>query len=593
MKRHHKPLSTKSRRIVASLRRRDDPDINVLKEVLMERDKQVKKLEQEIDKLKTQHEDMKAEAEALRQVSEATGSAFQLEDMLRAAADIALQITDTESCQIYLYDSTQQELALRSTDSASTHLIGSIRLKLGEGISGWVARERKPVQIAHRSWEDHRFKFFSALQEDKYESLLSVPLLSRGEIVGVINVRTKLPRDYTRKQVRMLSGIANQLAGAIQRNHRYKALERQAVQLRTLSEVSEAITSNMYLEELLHLFVTMTAETMGYKICTVMLLSRETNELIIKATQTENDEYRQKPNLKIGESIAGRATSEKRVITVPDVQMADEYLFPDIAQKAGIRSMASVPLMMKGEVLGVLNCYTEVIHEFTEAELVILQTLAAQAALAIEHSKLMVKSAVIQEMHHRISNNLQQIVSLVRLEMRYGKYKDVEAALNDTLNRILAISSVHELLTRGDLDEVSVKKLAENILTATQQSVIPPDKSIRTSITGDDFTLPPDQATSIALTLNELIQNAVEHGFQTLNDGRIHIQLEQNDEGYRIAVLNDGEQLPPDFKPEQRNSLGLSIVKTLVRNNLKGTFSLENAVYDPGIIAIVRFPIRG
>lgn len=580
----------RTRRLVHALRRTDDPDVALLHEELDNRDRLLRDAGMREESLRAELEEKRGEADALRRVGEATGSAFDHEEMLKVTADIAVQITGTDSCQVYLFDTTKGELVLRAADESFANMVGKIRLKLGEGITGWVARERKPVSVANKAYLDHRFKDFPGMDELEYESMLSVPLVTRGEILGVINVRTRRPHDYSKGQVRLLSGIANQVAGAIERSRRYRQLERHAVQLHTLSEVSQAITSNMYLEELLQLFVTMTARTMNYKICTVMLVDHDKGELVIKATQADSKEYTRKPNLKIGESVSGRAVSERRVITVADVQKAPEYIFPDIAQKAGVRSIASIPLMIKGEVSGVLNCYTEKVHIFSMEELVILQALGTQAALAIEHAKLLVKSAVIQEMHHRIKNNLQQIVSLVRLEMRYSKYTTVEDALNDTLSRILAISTVHELLTRDDLDSVSIKKVAESILNATQQSVVPPGKTIRTTISGDDFVLPLAKATSMALVLNELVQNAVEHGFRTLNDGRIQIQLSDTGTEYRIAIINDGEPLPAGFNYNTGNSLGLSIVETLVRGDLQGAFSLENAVYDIGIIAIVVFP---
>src|SRR5258708_16815742 len=113
-------------------------------------------------------------------------------------------------------------------------------------------------------------------------------------------------------------------------------------------------------------------------------------------------------------------------------------MFPEIAEKAGICSLASVPLMFHGEAIGVLNCYTEKVHNFNKEELAILQALGTQAAFAVEHAKLMVKSAVIQEMHHRVKNNLQQIASLVRLQSHFSKYTTPEQALNETLNPTLA-----------------------------------------------------------------------------------------------------------------------------------------------------------
>ena len=579
----------RTRRLLNSLRRSDDPDVSLLQQELDAREKQLREAHTLLQQLQSELEEKRGEADALRQIGEATGSAFDQEAMLKVTAEIASRITGTDSCQIYLFDSAKEELTLRAADDSFSGMTGKIRLKLGEGITGWVAKERKPVAVARNAYQDHRFKFFPEMNEGEYESMLSVPLVTRGDILGVINVRTRRPHEYTKNQVQLLSGIANQVAGVIERSRRYRQLERQASQLTTLSEVSQAITSNMYLDELLHLFVTMTAKTMGYKICTVMLIDQEKGELVIKATQSDNKEYKKKPNLKIGESVSGRAAAERQIITIADVQKTSDYRFPDIAQKAGVRSIASIPLMIKGEILGVLNCYTEKIHHFNQEELVVLQALGTQAALAIDHAKLMVRSAVIQEMHHRVKNNLQQIVSLIRLEMRYSRFTTVEDALNDTLNRILAISSVHELLTRDDLDTVSAKKLAESILTATQQSVVPPGKTIRCSVEGDDFVLPLAKATSMALVLNELVQNAVEHGFKTLNDGRVIVQLTATKTEFRVAVLNDGEPLPEGFNIRDSDSLGLSIVETLVRGDLGGAFTLENAKFDHGIIAIVQF----
>lgn len=94
----------------------------------------------------------------------------------------------------------------------------------------------------------------------------------------------------------------------------------------------------------------------------------------------------------------------------------------------------------------------------------------------------------------------------------------------------------------------------------------------------------------MALTLNELIQNAVEHGFKTLNEGRIVVRLSVEETEYRIVVLNDGEPLPEGFNVRSSDSLGLSIVGTLVSGDMQGTFTLENAKYDPGIVAVVTVP---
>jgi two-component sensor histidine kinase len=326
---------------------------------------------------------------------------------------------------------------------------------------------------------------------------------------------------------------------------------------------------------------------MNYKVCSVMLVDPDTNELVIKAVQSEHTEYANKPNLKVGESIAGRAAAEGRVLTVLDVKKNKDYRFPDVAQRAGLCSLVSVPLQTRGQVIGVLNCYTDRQHQFGAEEIAILQALGAQAALAIEAAKLMVKSAVIQELHHRVKNNLQQIASLVRLQSHFSKYTTVEAAMNDTLNRILAIAAVHELLSRDDLDTVSMNRVIEQILHGIRQSVLPPSKHVAMSVEGADIRLSLSQATTLALVANELVQNAVEHGFSDVDEGRICVRLSLQDDVVEMDVANNGKPLPPDFDPAQSASLGLRIVNDLVRGGLGGSFTMR---HDGGITATVRFP---
>jgi signal transduction protein with GAF and PtsI domain len=170
-----------------------------------------------------------------------------------------------------------------------------------------------------------------------------------------------------------------------------------AEKIETLFQVSEAIVSNRYIEEILNLIVTMTAEMMKSKICSIMLLDEEKGELEIKATQSLSEEYRSKPNLKVGQSISGLAVKEKRPITVLDVTREPLYKYPELAQKEGLCSMLSVPMMVKNRVIGVINSYTDKPHQFTEEEIKILQAVANQAAVAIENTKLLNRTIAMEE----------------------------------------------------------------------------------------------------------------------------------------------------------------------------------------------------
>ena len=168
-------------------------------------------------------------------------------------------------------------------------------------------------------------------------------------------------------------------------------------QIKALSKISKAIVSDLYLEDILKLVVTVTAEVMGSNTCSLMLIDEKTQKLVVRATQSISEAYLAKPALKIGEGISGRVALENKPIAVKDVTKENEYRNKDIAKKEGLRSLLCVPLAVKGKVIGVLNCYTSKLHEFTSTEIDVLTSVANQAAVAIENTELMVKTRVIQE----------------------------------------------------------------------------------------------------------------------------------------------------------------------------------------------------
>ncbi len=168
-------------------------------------------------------------------------------------------------------------------------------------------------------------------------------------------------------------------------------------QIKALTKISKAIASDVYLDDVLRLVVTVTAEIMGSNICSLMLIDEKRNELVIRATQSLCEEYNRKAPLKIGEGIAGKVVKDNKPIAVKDIIQEKEYKYKDIAKKEGLCSLLCVPLAVKGKVIGAINCYTSKPHDFTETEIAILTSIANQAAVAIENTELMVKSKVIQE----------------------------------------------------------------------------------------------------------------------------------------------------------------------------------------------------
>jgi signal transduction protein with GAF and PtsI domain len=166
--------------------------------------------------------------------------------------------------------------------------------------------------------------------------------------------------------------------------------------LEALSKIGKAITSDLYLEDILKLVVSVTAQAMGSKLCSLMLLN-ENNELVIRATQTVSEAYTKKQPIKLGEGISGKVALENKPIAVADIQQEKDYKYKDIARKEGICSFLCVPLSVKGKVIGVINLYTSEPHKFTKNEINVLSAIAVQSALVIENTELMVKTKIIQE----------------------------------------------------------------------------------------------------------------------------------------------------------------------------------------------------
>jgi two-component sensor histidine kinase len=530
-------------------------------------------------------EEKTAEIRLLHEVAAGVAAALTPGEMLDYIAETAIRVSGTDSASIYVLDDAKGELILRALKDAPRGVVGKLKLKLGEGITGWVARELRPVALEREAYQDARFKDLPDLRDQRFQSFLSVPMIARGQVIGVLNVKTRAPHRYSDKQIRVVSAVAAQAAAAIEGARIHDRMSARETQLSAISEVSKTVASNLYLEEILQLLVAMTARTMNFRICSLMLLDEPRGELVIKATQSKSADYLQKPNLKVGESVAGRAVKEGRVLTIIDVKRAPDYRFPDIAEKEGLCSMICVPLRIKERCLGVLNCYTGRPHVFSQEEVSLLSTLANYAAIAIENAKLMVRSAIIQEMHHRVKNSLQTVASLLCLQMNRPAAGTMEEVLRESISRICSIAAVHDLLSREELDQVNLKRVAETILALSAQSLLRSDHRIATAVEGDDVIVSSGQATSVALILNELVQNAIRHGFETRRAGHLTVCLSVEGSSVRVDVVNDGSALSRDFEERKARSLGLQIVESLARDDLAGRFWMSgNGVTRASIV---------
>ncbi|AZU62790.1 sensor histidine kinase [Neobacillus mesonae] len=202
--------------------------------------------------------------------------------------------------------------------------------------------------------------------------------------------------------------------------------------------------------------------------------------------------------------------------------------------------------------------------------------------------ELIVKSVAIHEIHHRVKNNLQTVASLLRLQMRRGLPEESKVHFVESLNRITSIASVYEIILSGSsVDDVDLYKLIEKIGNTLVLEAEQENKQISITYSGTHSQIQSNKAVSVALVVNELIQNCVKHAFKTIHHGKIEVLFHQKENYMEIQVIDNGE----GYSPKSKSSLGLDIVKMMIEHDLSGLFSIERA--KTGTIATVKFPLQG
>jgi two-component system, sensor histidine kinase PdtaS len=347
-----------------------------------------------------------------------------------------------------------------------------------------------------------------------------VPILARDRLEGALNVRTEEAREFGSEEIDLLMAIAGQVAQAIENAKLYDHAQRRVAELEALAAISEAVSESLYLEESL--------------------------EAIVKTTMATV------------EATGAALVLEDGTIAWPEGRPG--------AYAVRFR------LRWKGREVGELVCDRDA--PFTDEERRLLASIARHAAVALEHGRAVMRGVLAQEIHHRVKNNLQTVASLLRLQAASAGDVDPGKALDDSVNRILAIAAVHEVLTERRDDDVDLGELVERLRAMLVQGL---GRGKRVSSRLEPISLHGGRATALALVFSELLGNALEHG-----GAHVRITLQRRDGDVVLAVADDGVG-----RGDRPDGTGLSIVRALVRDELAGSLELADA---GGHEARVTFP---
>ncbi|MBU6329335.1 MAG: histidine kinase N-terminal domain-containing protein [Acidobacteria bacterium] len=239
-----------------------------------------------------------------------------------------------------------------------------------------------------------------------------------------------------------------------------------------------------------------------------------------------------------------------------------------------------IPLIAAGEVTGALVLMRDI------------------SELRRRDRMLLSKDATIREIHHRVKNNLQTISALLRLQGRRLSTDEAKAAIEESVRRIRSIALVHETLSHAAGDDVPFLEIVRPLVRMVEEGLVSAERPIRFVVTGDPGVLPSPVATSMAVVLAELLQNVVDHAYPsaTLADALVRVSLSNVGDRLEVVVTDNGVGPPPGFTVQSSTGLGLSIVRTLVTTELRGSIAFA-AAYGadelPGTEVRISVPVHG
>jgi signal transduction histidine kinase len=344
-------------------------------------------MKEELSKLTTRYERL----QLLYQVSNIIHSTVEAQEALQLIVSEAVRLMNATSGSVILLNPTSELLEISASQnlpSAATKL----KLRVGEGVTGWVARHGKPLRVGDVT-QDTRY----VAARRGVRSELAVPLEVNGETRGVLNVDSDRIDAFSAEDQDLLEQLAVQASRSIHKTWLYEQLRLKVHLFESLANVSRAINSTLSLDEALRVITRETCILMHARMCSLMMLDEGREWLDLRASYGAGEAYIKKPRLNVEESFLGVVARRKKPMQIANVQASSRYQNVEVARQEGLISLLSVPLLFAGQSIGTLNVYTGRSYNFSNEEIRILSALAELSAIAIEKARLYERIVDVEE----------------------------------------------------------------------------------------------------------------------------------------------------------------------------------------------------
>ncbi len=526
---------------------------------------------------------------ALTTLAAVANSSLKIEEIARNTLQVALENSGMEGGGIHLADAERKRLRLFVQIGLPADLVTELSdMAWGEGIPGMVAASGQTRVFSDLAAEAPMAR--PASIKHGFRTLIVVPVKAKDVTLGTMGLISHREIQFAPEVVEMVTAMGNQLGIALSNARLYEAQLRENEKLAALLEVSGGSSQELELDRLLERILERSAALL--KADAAYLVRHENDQACVVAA---TDKVRAMIGVpyRATEGLSGeiRRLGRGKIFSRDEVR---RYCHSDVLREADLRSVLVVPLSARGQIIGALALLREAgaAGDFTETDLELLGVFAGRAAAAIDNAQLLqdlsrknhLLALLIEEAHHRIKNNLQMISGLLQLDAA----ESTAPALRAAMARIQTIAQVHNLLSSEMPEKVNTHSLLSAVvqmLTGTEPLAAgSPDVQLDV----EHLWLNADQAVALALIVNELASNSLEHGRPPAGERlRVRVQCRQSGHEVCVAVSDNGGGLPEAFDWRATTDQGLKIVHQLAQINLRGSLDLGNR--DGGLRAELRF----
>lgn len=542
------------------------------------------------------------EAESLRQAALAVSRALTLDEVIDHILAQLQELVPYDTCSVQL---------LRHGDRS---VFGWMEVVGGRGFDNMpevlglhfeiggnnpnteVFHQQKPVLVGDAPREFPGF-FAEPHAQSRIRSWLGVPMHVGRRLIGMIALDKRVPDFFRDQHIQLVEVFAAQAAIAVENARLFESQKRWAQQLTVVNQVVRKAASIRLADQLLQEVVQDIQKGFGYFNVIVMILNEEGTHLGNQAmaghyVNIAVENYRHP----VGEGLIGLAVKEVRTVVSNDVQRDPHYQV-GFEQRVPTQSELCTPIKINGQVVGVMDIQEARKNAFDDIDVTTMETLADGIAVALENARLYqqaqrdaeTKSTLLNEVNHRVKNNLASIIGLLYLARNRSAMTD-EAAFKGTMDelivRVTGLASVHQMLSASGWAPLNLSQLASEMIAAALR-ILPKGKRAQVDVSSDPVQVTSAQARHLALVINELATNAIKYALGERQVVRLGFMCYQEEDRQITTVFrDDGPGFPEAVIQGRKRNVGFDLIHNIVQDNLLGKIALHN---DGGAVAVIRF----